>query len=73
MGANPEHLKLLVDGMTCDNCVRHVESALRAVAGVESAEVDLAAGSATVRFDADAACLDDFRKAVDEAGYGIRV
>ena len=72
MGANAEHLKLLVDGMTCDHCVRNVESALQAVAGVESAKVDLAAGSATVRFDADVAGLDDFRKAVGEAGYGIR-
>ena len=71
MGAAVEQLRLTVEGMSCDNCVRHVERALRGLAGVESADVDLAARSATVRFDADVAGLDDFRKAVDEAGYSI--
>ncbi len=34
--------------MTCENCVRHATQALLGVPGVESAEVDLATGSATI-------------------------
>jgi len=34
-------VRLSVQGMTCHNCVRHVEDALKAVAGVTGAQVDL--------------------------------
>jgi copper chaperone len=37
-----------VNGMTCGNCARHVEEAIRAVPGVAAVEVDLAGAKATV-------------------------
>ena len=62
---------LEVRGMTCDNCVRHVEGALNRVPGVVEASVDLAARQATVTFVAGAADLADFKRAVAETGYEI--
>jgi len=58
---------LSIEGMSCKHCVMHVKTALEGVPGVTSAEVDLAAKSATVSGDA----LDDaaLRAAVDEAAY----
>jgi copper chaperone CopZ len=60
---------LSIEGMSCKHCVMHVKTALEGVPGVTSAEVDLAAKSATVSGDA----LDDaaLRAAVDEAGYAV--
>jgi P-type Cu+ transporter len=46
-----ESLTLPVLGMTCASCQHHVEEALRATAGVESARVDLMAHRASVVFD----------------------
>jgi copper chaperone CopZ len=61
---------LTVEGMTCGNCKRHVEEALREVDGVASAEVDLGAKSA--RVDAsDSVSEDSLKGAVEEAGYTV--
>ncbi len=59
---------LKVSGMNCGACVNHVTRALQSVAGVQSADVDLAAGEAVVQHDAntDAARLIE---AVAEAGF----
>jgi copper chaperone CopZ len=56
-----------VTGMTCDHCVMSVREEVEEVAGVESADVDLASGRLTVAGDgfADA----DVEAAVAEAGY----
>ncbi len=46
-------VELGVGGMTCDDCVVRVKTALEAVPGVEAALVDLASRSALVRARAD--------------------
>jgi copper chaperone CopZ len=43
-----ETINLKVTGMTCGSCVKHVEKALSAVAGVQTVAVDLSAGTASV-------------------------
>ena len=58
---------LAVEGMTCGNCVRHVQEGLGELAGVRAA-VDLAAGTATVVHPASLT-VADLLAAVDEAGY----
>ena len=60
---------LAISGMTCASCVVSVESALRHVAGVESADVNLATERATVRL-APAADMAAIVRAVERAGYG---
>lgn len=42
-------IELGVGGMTCDDCVVRVKTALEGVPGVEEASVDLASRSAVVR------------------------
>ena len=59
--------QLNITGMSCGHCVKAVEKALRGVPGVQSAEVSLEAGRATVQGDADAQAL---MAAVKEEGYG---
>lgn len=58
-----------VEGMSCAHCVKHVETALSDLAGVASVKVDLAAGTAVVRFDEGITGLEAFCSAVEDAGY----
>ena len=62
-------ITLPVAGMTCAACVSHVGNALREVAGVTSAEVNLAMEQATVEFDPEQATIPELIEAVDDAGY----
>src|SRR5579859_5813076 len=55
--------------MTCASCVVSVESALRSVSGVTSADVNLATERATVRLD-PATNVGLVVRAVERAGYG---
>src|SRR5689334_22502355 len=65
---------LLVSGMTCNNCARHVGEALRGVPGVQRATVDLEHGAATVRWDSDGEANNALLLgALEEAGYSGRL
>jgi len=64
-----ETLTLPVLGMTCASCQHHVEEALRATAGVESARVDLMAHRASVVFNPLSATPEQLVAAIREAGY----
>ncbi len=59
---------LIVEGMMCMHCKAHVEKALAAVDGVESAVVDLEKKQATVALTKDVA-NDVLTAAVKDAGY----
>jgi len=60
----------LVDGMTCEHCVKAVTEELGKLDGVEHVAVDLASGRVTV--EARAALADEaVAAAVDEAGYEV--
>ncbi len=60
--------ELLVGGMTCNNCARHVREAIEGVPQVADASVQLEAGRAAVRWRG-AANLPAVVKAVTDAGY----
>jgi copper chaperone CopZ len=64
--------ELSITGMSCGHCVGHVQEALAGLPGVR-AEVDLAAGTATVRHPV-AVPVAELLEAVAEAGYdaGVR-
>jgi copper chaperone CopZ len=66
-------LNLPVRGMTCGNCARTVEKKLAGTAGVAKVTVDLAAGSATVDYDAATVQPDALANAVRQLGYEVPV
>ncbi len=59
-------------GMTCDNCVRKVEKALRNQEGVREVRVDRAAGVATVTFDTKRTDIPALHDALLRSGYQPR-
>ena len=57
-----------IDGMSCENCVKHARDALEGLKGVSGVTVSLADNSAV--FEAEADPGDDaIRQALDEEGY----
>ena len=64
-------VELPIEGMTCAACVRRVERALEGVAGVRTASVNFATGSARVAFDPASAGPAQLRAAVVRAGYQV--
>jgi len=65
-------LDLGIEGMTCASCVSRVEKALKKVPGVQDATVNLATESARIIFGASDHAEAMLRRAVREAGYGVR-
>ena len=59
-------LILEIDGMSCSNCVRHVEAALLDVDWVDVLEVEV--GRAVVDTEVDE---DTLRDALEEVGYEL--
>ena len=59
--------KVIIEGMMCQNCVKHVTNALNALPGV-TATVDLDTKTALVTGDVTDEAI---RKAIADAGYEV--
>ncbi|WP_055667289.1 heavy-metal-associated domain-containing protein [Desnuesiella massiliensis] len=60
--------KLLIEGMSCGHCVKHVKEALSELEGVSSVDVDLASKSAILEGEVSE---DKIKFAVEDAGYEV--
>ncbi|AUD80057.1 copper-translocating P-type ATPase [Kangiella profundi] len=60
----------MIEGAGCASCVGKIESALKAVPGVENAEMNFAQRTVSVTGNAEAA---DLVKAVEKAGYNAKL
>ena len=66
-----ETVTMNVRGMTCGGCVASVTRVLKAVPGVESVDVKLQPGQATVRYDAAKVAVPALKDAIEGAGYDV--
>lgn len=64
-------VSLKISGMSCASCAITVEKALNKLEGVKSANVNLATERATVEYLPELVSILDFRKAVQDVGYGV--
>lgn len=64
-----QQLSLAIDGMTCVHCAKRVEVALRRVAGVRRAHVNLSEKIATVDYDPQQTDVTPIANAVREEGF----
>ena len=71
MQSEMETKTLMISGMTCGMCVKHVTHALKELEGVMDVKTDLESGSAEVTFAPDETGLPEFMEAVAEAGYEV--
>ena len=61
-----------IDGLTCANCARAVQTALTGVAGVQTAQVNFLTKTARITFQPDQTAEPQLRAAVHQAGYVAR-
>lgn len=69
----PRDARFSVRGMHCASCVGAVERSLKGVPGVVAAEINLGTEEARVRWEAGTATPEDFRSAVERAGYTLEI
>lgn len=62
--------ELLIEGMMCQNCVKHVTRALEGIPGASDVNVSLEDKKATVNVP-DSVTDDDLKAAVTDAGYEV--
>lgn len=66
-----ENITLTVKGMTCMGCVRSVKNVLEPIPGVNNVEVTLENGQVTISYDTAKASVEQFRNAINDAGYEV--
>ena len=62
--------ELTIEGMMCQNCVKHVTKALENIPGASNVNVSLEAKKATIMVP-DSVTDDDLKAAVVDAGYEV--
>ncbi len=62
--------KILVEGMSCGHCVKHVKEALSELNGVTNVDVNLAAKTAVLEASTDVSD-EDIKFAIEDAGYEV--
>ena len=65
-------ITLQIDGLTCANCARAVQTALTNVTGVQTAHVNFLAKTARITFDPGQTAEPNLIHAVQQAGYSAR-
>ena len=62
-----ENLKLTIEGMSCEHCVRAVKNRLSATPGIEVEDVRV--GAARLRYDPQRTNVDEIENAIADEGY----
>jgi copper chaperone len=62
-----EPLKLTIEGMSCEHCVRAVKNRLTATPGVDVDQVTV--GSATLRYDPSKTNVEEIEEVIADEGY----
>lgn len=66
-----DRVRLSIEGMHCEGCVRRVAAVLRGVKGVETESVEV--GSARVSFDPVRASAEEIASAVNRIGFASQI
>ena len=65
-------ITISVDGMTCEHCVKAVNSALKAINGVKDINVSLAKKNVQVVYNDELTSVADLEAAITEEGYDVK-
>jgi len=66
-----EKIVMNVMGMSCSHCEKAVTKALKEIDGVADVRIDLAGKTVAVDYDAGKASPDQFKTAIEDAGYDV--
>lgn len=66
-----ENVVLNVQGMSCGNCVKAVESSVGELQGINEVKVDLGAAQVAVTFDASQVTIETIKEVIEEQGFDV--
>lgn len=66
-----EKITLTVKGMTCMGCVKSVKNVLEPIPGVAGVDITLDNGEVAISYEATKAGIDQFKTAIQDAGYEV--
>ncbi len=69
--ATTQETVLSVPDVSCEHCVKTINSALGALPGVEMATTDIPTKTVAIRYDPSRVSLDTIEATLDDAGYTI--
>ncbi|MFC0850490.1 copper chaperone CopZ [Halalkalibacter oceani] len=64
-------IEIKVEGMSCQHCVAAIENSVGKLSGVESVQVDLAKGTASVSYNEATLDRSSIEKEIEEQGYDV--
>jgi copper chaperone len=62
---------LSVPDISCEHCVKTINGALGALAGVEAVSTDIPTKSVQLRYDSAQVSMEQIEETLDDAGYTI--
>ncbi len=62
---------LSVPDVSCEHCVKTINGALGAVAGVEQVSTDIPSKTVHLKYDASQLSMDKIEEILDDAGYTV--
>lgn len=68
---NIQKINVSIEGMTCDACQNHVNSAVNELPGIINVNTSYAEGNAVVEFDNTQTTIVEIEKAVNSTGYKV--
>ncbi|MCB1155932.1 MAG: copper chaperone CopZ [Leptospiraceae bacterium] len=63
---------IIVEGMSCQHCVKAVTGAVQALSGIHSVEVSLEKKEVKVDFDPSKTLLQAIKDQIEEEGYTVK-
>ena len=66
-----EKIKLTVEGMSCQHCVKAVTNAVSALPGIGNVAVDLTAKTVSVDYDPAQSTLEAIKTEIEDQGYDV--
>ncbi|MCG0275249.1 MAG: copper chaperone CopZ [Thermosediminibacteraceae bacterium] len=70
-GQRRSDITLKVSGMSCSHCKHSIESAVKALPGIEKVEAKVEEGKVDVSFDPSKVSLEQMTTAIEDAGYEV--
>lgn len=67
-----QHTTFIVEGMTCDGCVKTIKEILGRLNGIFGVIVDLDAKRVAVEYDAERLDVETIKGTIDDAGYKVK-
>jgi copper chaperone len=65
-------IMLVVDGISCNHCVKSIEDALMKIDGIYDIEVSLEYKTVDIEFDETKTNLDEIKEAIEDQGYDVK-